>query len=70
MSDDAAITLPQLCKRIGVSYDVVREWDWLPMIGRKIFYDDFILARRQHLGLESSQHTNGHLPKSTADKSD
>jgi hypothetical protein len=35
----------------GIGYATVRSWPWLPMLGGLLFYDDFVAARRLHLGL-------------------
>jgi hypothetical protein len=63
------ITKAELSVYLGVAYSVVRGWHWLPMLGGLLFFDDFTLARRMQLGLESDPRIVGHLRKSTAGKS-
>ena len=47
------ITKGELSVYLEVSYSVVRSWPWLPVLGGILFFDDFALARRLHLGLQS-----------------
>ena len=49
---DKPLTLAELATHLEVAYSVVKSWDWLPLISRKVFYADFIIARRRFTGLE------------------
>ena len=56
---DKPLTKQELATYLGVGYSTVKGWPWLPMIGEKLFYSDFLIARRQYLGLEG-QHIGAH----------
>lgn len=56
------LTLAELAVHTGYGYSTVRGWDWLPMLDGKVFYDDFVIARRRVTGLEA-------VPRSVARRS-
>lgn len=57
------INLKELSVRTGINYTEVRAWRHavppLPLIGGKLFYEDFLLWKARKLGLESGPHTSG-----------
>jgi hypothetical protein len=63
------ITKAELSVQLGVAYSLVRSWEWLPMLGGLIFYDDFIEARRRRVGLADDPRIGARRRKSNAGKS-
>jgi hypothetical protein len=63
------ITKAELSVFLGVAYSLVRSWEWLPMLGGLIFYDDFIEARRRRVGLADDPRIGARRRKSSAGKS-
>lgn len=68
ITSGAPITKAELSVYLRIAYATVRSWPWLPMIGGLLFYDDFIAARRLHLGLEAGQRNGVRPPKYGAGK--
>ena len=63
------ITLAELAVFTSYAYSEVRTWRWLPLVGGRLFWDDFILARRIRSGLLPDPRIAANRPKSTAGKS-
>lgn len=45
------LTDKELSVKTGYAYSIVRDWNWLPRLHGKTFWDDFVMARRFQTGL-------------------
>lgn len=58
VTSDQGLTLKELAVLIGIGYDKVRQFsrmDGFPMLGGYVFYSDFVIWRRQVIGLPDSR---------------
>ena len=65
------LTLKELAVKTGYSYETARKWkgQGLPLLSGKITYEDFLVWKARHMGLESAPRKNERSRASIVGKS-